>query len=156
MRPVCTHQRKIVDFCSWRGLMVISGTRRSGGDDGHYFSANKNDAGLWFGSVDDLWKFGQPVGQGGPWKETKVQAEAYSLPYLMTGYDKKKVQLIADKAVTITVEVDFDHNGWHTFQSFPLQAGVPVDYAFPEGYSAHWVRVKADKDCVASVQFVYS
>jgi hypothetical protein len=28
-------------------------------------------------------------------------------------------------------------------------------FVFPPGYSAHWVRVKVDKDCKATAQFMY-
>lgn len=156
MRPICTHNKKIFDFCSWRGLLVVSGTKGDRTKDGHYFSSSKSSAGLWFGAVDDLWKLGQPTGSGGPWKNTQIKANEYSLPYLMTGYDKKRVRLSADRDVTITLEVDFDHNGWHKFKSFRLKNGESVKYDFPEGYSAHWVRAKSDNDCKATVQFIYS
>ena len=156
MRPICTHGKRIVDFCSWRGLMVISGTKTNAENDGHYFSPSKDGAGLWFGAVDDLWKFGQPVGQGGPWKNTDVKAGEYSLPYLMTGYDKKKVEVSADKDVIITLEVDFDHNGWHVYKTFNVPTNKTIVYEFPEGYSAHWVRVKADKDVKATAYFQYT
>ncbi|HET7117468.1 MAG TPA: hypothetical protein VFI29_13305 [Hanamia sp.] len=155
MRPICTHLKRIIDFCSWRGLMVISGTKSDAGNDGNYFSPKKNSAGLWFGSVDDIWKLGQPVGHGGPWKNTKVKAGEYSLSYLMTGYDKKEVELSSNKDVTISLEVDFDHNGWHLYKTFDVAAGRTVVHQFPDGYSAHWIRAMADKDTKASVQFLY-
>jgi hypothetical protein len=148
--------KRIIDFCSWRGLMVISGTKSHAADDGHYFSTKKNAAGLWFDSVDDIWKLGQPVGSGGPWKDTDVKAGEFSLPYLMTGYDKKKVELSSDKDVTISLEVDFDHNGWHLYKTFDVKAGQTVVHQFPEGYSAHWIRAMADKDTRSTVQFLYS
>lgn len=156
MRPICTHMKRIIDFCSWRGLMVISGTKRHAANDGHYFSTKKNSSGLWFGSVDDIWKLGQPIGIGGPWKDTDVKAGEFSLPYLMTGYDKKKVELISDKDVTISLEVDFDHNGWHLYKTFDVTAGQAVVHHFPDGYSAHWIRAMADKDTKSTIQFVYS
>lgn len=86
-------------------------TKKNAANDGHYFSSKNNSIGLWFGAVDDLWKFGQPIGYGGPWKNTNVKAGEYSLPYLMTGYDKKKVELSADRDVVLSVEVNFNHNG---------------------------------------------
>lgn len=156
MRPICTHMKRIIDFCSWRGLMVISGTKSDAGHDGHYFSTKKDSAGLWFGSVDDIWKLGQPIGSGGPWKDTDVKAGEFSLPYLMTGYDKKKVELSSDKDVTISLEVDFDHNGWHLYKTFDVTAGQAVVHQFPDGYSAHWIRAMADKDTKSTIQFLYS
>lgn len=156
MRPICTHKRDITDFCSWRGLLVISGTREDAVDDGHYFAAEGNKTGLWFGKVDDLWKFGQPVGRGGPWKDATVEAGEISLPYLMTGYENKSVSFTTDRDVVISLEVDFDHHGWHLYREFPLQGGKVTVYQFPEGYSAHWVRCRADKAAKVTVEFTYS
>lgn len=156
MRPIATHRRKIIDFCSWRGLLVISGTKKNMPNDGHYFSAQDTAAGLWFGAVDDIWKFGQPVGHGGPWKDTPVSADDYSLPYLMTGYDKKKIELSANKDITISLEIDFDYNGWHLYKEFKVPANKTIAYDFPDGYSAHWARVRADKAAVVTVQFYYT
>jgi hypothetical protein len=153
IRPISTHMKKIIDFCTWRGLLVISGTKTGAKPDGHYFGNASN--GLWFGAADDLWKFGKPVGYGGVWKNSAVVANQPSLSYLMTGYDKKKVSLTADKDVTITLEVDFDLNGWHTYKSFHIPAGKTVDYTFPAGFSAHWIRAIASSDCKATVWFIY-
>lgn len=153
IRPVTTHRKKIVDFCTWRGLLVISGTKKEAKPDGQYFGDAAN--GLWFGAIDDLWQMGKPVGEGGVWKNSNVKANSHSLPYLMTGYDKKKVSLTADKDVKITLEVDFDLSGFHTYKTFTIPAGKTVEYEFPKGFSAHWVRAKADKNCKATVLFTY-
>ena len=155
IKPITTHKKKIVDFCTWRGLLVISGTKNGSKSDGHYFSDKENINGLWFGAIDDLWKLGKPVGEGGVWKNTPVKTAETSLPYLMTGYDKKKVSLTSDKDVTITLEVDVDLNGWHTYKSIHVAAGKTIEHIFPEGYSAHWIRATADKDCMATVWFKY-
>src|SRR5690606_5224661 len=118
--PITTHKKQILDFCTWRGLLVLSGTREEAAKDGHYFGDGESGAGLWFGGIDDLWKLGKPVGTGGPWKDMAVKAGEASLPYLMTGYDKKKVELRSDKDVVVTLEVDFDHNGWHTYKTITV------------------------------------
>lgn len=73
----------------------------------------------------------------------------------MTGYDKKKVSITADKNVTITLEVDVDLTGFHIFKTFQIVAGKTAEYIFPDGYSAHWVRAVADKDCKVTVSFKY-
>ena len=155
MKPVTTHKKKIVDFCTWRGLLVISGTKKDAKKDGHYFNDAQSKNGLWFGAVDDLWKLGKPTGEGGVWKNTNIKAGESSLPYLMTGYDKKTLSLTADKDVTITLEVDFDHNGWHTYKKVTLKAGENFNHVFPDGYSAHWIRATADKDCKATLWLKY-
>ncbi|MBC7757311.1 MAG: hypothetical protein H7069_00530 [Phormidesmis sp. FL-bin-119] len=154
MRPVSTHNKKIMDFATWRGLLVLSGTKTTAKPDGHYYtSPGKN--GLWFGAIDDLWKLGKPRGEGGVWKNTVVKAGEPSLPFLMTGYDKKKISLTADKEITITLDVDVDLKGWQKFKTITLRPGETVEYVFPDGYSAHWVRATADKDCKATAWFTY-
>jgi hypothetical protein len=153
IRPVTTHRKKIIDFCTWRGLLVISGTKTNAKPDGHYFGDKTN--GLWFGAIDDLCKMGKPVGEGGVWKNTSVKANEPSLPYLMTGYDKKSVSLTSDKNVDISLEVNFDLTGFHHYKTFHVPAGKTIHYTFPDGFNAHWVRAVANKDCKATVRFVY-
>lgn len=153
LRPVTTHHKKIVDFCTWRGLLVLSGTKKDAQPDGQYFGNGKN--GLWYGAVDDLWKMGKATGTGSVWKDSKVKAGAASLPYLMTGYDQKSVTIQVDRAVKITLEVDFDLSGFHRYKTFSVSPGKRIEYKFPQGFSAHWVRAVADKDCQATVTFTY-
>ena len=155
LRPVASHNKRIFDYCSWNGLLVVSGVRKGAENDGHVFSSADGQTALWFGGIDDIWKLGKPVGHGGPWKDTEVTANAASDPYLMTGFDKKKVELLADREVTIVLEINFDHNGWHQYESFKVPAGKKIEHKFPTGYSAHWIRARADKDCKATVWFVY-
>jgi len=73
----------------------------------------------------------------------------------MTGYDQKKVSITADKEVKITLEVDFDLTGFYPYKTFTLKAGETINYTFPDGFSAHWVRATANKDCQSTVTFTY-
>ena len=156
MRPVASHTKAIYDFCSWNGLLVLTGVGEDAAPDGHVFADAGQRVGLWFGGVDDLWKLGKPVGTGGPWKDSHVKANEPSDAYLMTGYDKKTLDLTADRDVIVTVQIDFDHQSrWHTYQRFALKAGVRQRHTFPEGFSAHWLRVVADADCVATAWLTY-
>ncbi len=157
VRPICTHNKQISDYCSWSGLLVLSGVRAAAATDGNTFMSSDKRSGLWFGSVDDLWKLGQPVGMGGPWKNTAITANTVSDPYLMTGYDKKTMLLShnGSSAVTFTVEVNFDHLHWGVYNSFAVAAGQTVTHEFPDGYSAHWVRLKTDRAVTATAQFIY-
>ncbi len=158
IKPISTHNRLIYDFCSWRGMMVISGNLADAENNGNYFQSEDGQTGLWFGTIDDLWKFGKPVGTGGPWLDTEVRADQPSDPYLMTGYDRKEMNLShnAKAPVTFTLEVDVTSYGdWKVFDSFTVKPEETLSYTFPDGYSAHWVRVKANADCIASAQFEY-
>ena len=156
IKPVASHGRQIMDFCTWRGLLVLSGTWANARADGHFFAA-EGRGGLWFGGIDDIWKLGKPVDRGGPWKDSRVRVGEPSDPYLMTGYDRKTLTLShqCDTSVRFTTEVNVDHTAWHDYRTFTVPAGEKVRHAFPEGYGAHWVRLRADTDCVATAWFVY-
>lgn len=157
MRPVSSHHKFIDDYNSWNGLLVMSGIERSAKKSEHIYKNNNNTAGLWFGAIDDLWKLGKPVGVGGPWKNTSVRKDVLSDPYLMTGYDKKTLTLRADKEVTVTLWVSVSHylEQKFAYKEFKLKAGEEIIYTFPEGFSAHWAYLSADKDCVTTGQFLY-
>ncbi|MFA6245250.1 MAG: hypothetical protein WC655_30185, partial [Candidatus Hydrogenedentales bacterium] len=153
IRPICSHLRVVPDFCSWRGFFVMASDQLD-------HDQGQPQSGLWFGPLDDLWKMGKPTGWGGPWWETPIAAGTVSDPYLMTGYDKKVLHLAHDakKTVRFGVEVDFLGDGhWVPYDTFKVgpKAGY-MHYEFPDGFSAHWVRVKVDTDCRATVYFVYS
>ncbi|MDT8389114.1 MAG: hypothetical protein RRC34_01225 [Lentisphaeria bacterium] len=155
MRPVASHSKQIHDFCTWQGLLVLTGVAPKAEEDGHVFRSDDGVA-VWCGAVDDLWQLGKPVGRGGPWKDTAVKAAVPSDPYLMTGYDRKTLELRADKDVTITLEVNVDHqSGWHRYKTFALKAGQTETYRFPPEYSAHWIRFISDTDCTATAWLTY-
>ncbi|MBM4034283.1 MAG: hypothetical protein FJ291_21260 [Planctomycetes bacterium] len=157
VRPVATHNRWIADYCTWRGLLVMSGVLAGAKPDGNCFTS-ADGPGIWLGGVDDLWQLGKPRGQGGPWLKTPVKAGQPSDPYLMTGFDKKSIELSHDAAseVAFSVEVDFLNRGvWRPYQEFHVPAGRTVRHEFPPGYSAHWLRLTASKDCAATAWLAY-
>jgi hypothetical protein len=167
IKPIATHNRRITDFCSWRGLLVLAGCSRGVPDDEHFIQSEDGEVGLWFGDVDDLWKLGRPTGVGGPWKESPVEPGAASDPYLMTGFDEKTLSLSHDavRPVTFTIEVNVvmnfspvsDQYGiWQHYTDLEVCPGKTREYAFPDGFSAHWVRLKADRACRASAIFNYA
>ncbi|TWT84907.1 Choline-sulfatase [Planctomycetes bacterium CA13] len=163
MRPVSSHSKQITDFCTWNGLLVLAGVRSDAKNDGHVFADNLNsdqkaDAALWFGSIDDLWKFGKPIGSGGPWRNTKVTAGVPSDPYLMTGYDEKSLELSHESPnpVTITVEVDIEGSGlWVPYRAFVVRQNEALRHDFPSGFSACWVRAISDSATSATMQLTY-
>ncbi len=157
MKPVCSHDKVIQDYCTWRGLLVLSGTAVGASADGHFF-LDKAGRGLWFGAIDDLWRLGKPVGVGGPLYQTPVKPGKPSDPYLMTGYDRKTMTLShdADTTVQFQLELDFDNRGYRTFKRLAVPPGRTVTYRFPDGFQAHWIRVRANKECRATVQLTYA
>ncbi|CAN5916749.1 hypothetical protein BH11VER1_BH11VER1_22050 [soil metagenome] len=157
MKPITTHRAAITDFCTWRGILVISGGAAIPGA-GRTIASADGKASLWFGKTDDLWRFGKPVGYGGPWISTQVTANEASDPYLMTNFDKKTLTLSHNSKdnVEFTVEVDFLANSkWQEYRKISVPAGESVKYAFPQGYQAHWVRLKSSAACEATAQLLY-
>jgi hypothetical protein len=150
IRPICSHLRVIPDFCYWRGMFVLASDQID-------HDQGQPQSGLWFGNIDDLWRMGKPAGWGGPWWHTPVQAGAVSDPFLMTGFDKKVMHFAHDAngSVRLDVEVDFLGDGsWQLYQSFDV-ADPYFHHEFPDGFSAHWVRVRINKGCHATVYFMY-
>ena len=158
IRPVCTHDRLVTDFCSWRGLLVLAGTRLKAEGSTRFRRSPGGRAGLWFGVVDDLWKLGKPRGDGGPWLKTPVHKGVPSDPYLMTGYDEKILEISHDAKgpVTFHVQVDFTCSGiWATYTSLQVPPGRTLRHHFPEGYRAAWVRLVPSRPCRATALFHY-
>ena len=156
MRPVSSHKKQISDFTTWNGLLVMGGLQQGAQSSEHIYLSKDGGASLWLGGIDDLWKLGKPVGEGGPWKNTKVKAGEPSDPYLMTGYDQKTLVLQADKDCKIITEIDVDHwTGFHPCKTFNLKAGEKLTYQFPKGFAAHWIRFRSNLDILASAQLTY-
>jgi len=168
IKPIATHNKRFTDFCPWRGLVVIAGCRNDLQQDSEHFRVSDDGkTGLWLGDYDDLWKLGKPVGTGGPLKNTDVLAHIPSDPYLMTGYDKKKVQIShnSNGPVEFSIEicvimnliaVSDEFGIWNRYETLTVEPGEQKEFNFPDGFSAHWVRLVADKDCNASAIFTYS
>lgn len=159
LRPVASHKLPITDYCTWRGLLVLSGVRTDAQPDGHVFRSPDGHVALWFGAVDDLWQLGKPRGRGGPWLDTPVKANQPSEPYLMTNFDRKRLTLRHDAAgpVAFRVEVDFANTGaWRPCATLGVPPGAEgFTHDFPAGYAAHWVRVVAAADVKATAQLAY-
>lgn len=162
IRPISSHLRVIPDFCSWRGMLVLAGNQATpmkfGLQDRNPL-AGQPQAGMWFGKTDDLWSWGKPSGTGGVWLDSEVKANEASDPYLMYGFDKKVLHLKnnSNTQVNFTIQVDFVGNG--EFSDFKTVSMADNSYQvipFQDGFSAHWIRVVADKDCNATAYFIYN
>jgi hypothetical protein len=159
MRPIATSDAAIHDYCSYRGLLVLSGISASAAkDDHHLIRSDDGKAAVWVGAADDLWQLGKPRGYGGPWKNSDVIAGKPSDPYLMTGYDKKRLTLAnhGDAETTITVELDATGDGrFAAFQSFKLAPGAKETFEFPDWINAYWVRAVSSATTNATAQLTY-
>lgn len=157
VRPVCTHNLRIHDYCSYRGLFIMTGVSANAPDSNHHIiRSSDGKAALWAGAIDDIWKMGKPRGVGGPWNDTKVKAAETSDPYLMTGYDKKSLSLESDTDATVTAEVDLTGDGnWIAWKDFKLKAGETAVYEFSDAFSAYWIRFKCDREAIVSARLEY-
>lgn len=154
-RAITTHNSGIYDFCTWRGLFVISGVATNAVESEHIVKSDDGKAALWVGVADDLWKLGKPTGVGGVWKDTPVKAGVASDPFIMTGFDQKKLTLSADRDVTVKIEIDITGSGtWIELKRYPLVAGKEVTDDLSV-IRAYWIRATADKDCTATMQMAY-
>jgi hypothetical protein len=157
VRPIATHQLKIQDFCSFRGLLVMTGIQGGAGNP-HIFRSNDGQANVWVGVVDDLCRLGKPRGQGGPWMHSSVKKMEPSDPYLMTGYDRKRLELSneGNQPAKLTLEADVTGEGkWVPVNEFALKPKESVRHEFPNWFQAYWVRMVSSENTVASAQLVY-
>ena len=157
IRPVSTHNYRINDYASYRGMLVLTGvTPEEGKDNPHIVVSDDGKAAVWVGVIDDLWSLGKPVGQGGPWKDTAVKAGEASDPYLIAFYDQKSLSLTADKDATIRIEVDPTGNGdWMEYRTEQVKAGTPSTYQFPKEFQARWIRFVSDTDATVTAWLEY-
>ena len=154
IRPIATHNLKIHDYASHFGLLFLTGLNGKEGE--RIIKSADGKLALWAGVIDDLWQLGKPRGIGGVWKNSKVEPGEPSLPYLMTGYDRKSVTISTQDDSDITLEIDIDGTGlWVPYKTFNIQAGAPAEHAFPEGFSAYWIRAVSSVDTTATVTFHY-
>jgi hypothetical protein len=157
LRPIATHNRRIHDFASYRGLLVLSGLAADATGD-HIIRSDDGECALWVGAVDDLWALGKPRGTGGPWRDTAVKADEPSDAYLVTGYDHKRLALshTGTEPVTFRLEADFTSTGaWTEVTRLAAPPGQGLEYRFPDGFGAYWLRLVADRDTTATAMFTY-
>ena len=80
-------------------------------------------------------------------------------PYLMAGYRTKSVALSHSSAqpVTFDIEVDIDGNShWCPYARLAVGPRQTLTHRFPDGYSAHWVRVTTDRAATATATLTYA
>ena len=157
IRPISTHNYRINDYASYRGMLVLTGvTSEEGKENPHIIVSDDGKAAVWVGVIDDLWTLGKPVGHGGPWKDTNVKAGVASDPYLIGFYDKKELSLShqSDKKVVITV--DPTGNGdWMEYAAYAVQPGERFVQQLPEAFQARWIRFVSDTDTKATAWLDY-
>lgn len=162
IRPITSHQLRINDYASYRGLMVMTGldpekARKT--DSEHIILSDDKQLAVWVGAIDDLWKLGKPKGQGGPWMSTQVSAGEFPDPYLFGFYDQRELSLShnGDFKVSFRVEIDPSGDGdWIDYATLDVEPNEMVRHQFPEGINGRWIRLVADKAVAATAEFIYN
>jgi hypothetical protein len=159
IRPIASHNLKINDYASYRGLLIMSGIdAKQTAANPHIFVSEDKKTAIWAGTIDDLWKLGKPVGRGGPWVDSHVSANVPSDPYLIGFYDSRTLTLSHQSAgnITFTVEVDPTGDGdWFRYERFTIKSGEKFEYQFPDSFPARWIRIVADKNTTATAWLEY-
>ncbi|MGI6302555.1 MAG: hypothetical protein ACOX52_16075 [Verrucomicrobiota bacterium] len=156
LKPIATHNRMIPDYCSWRGLLVHERGPPAGGNRRAWSSGRSRGSGSVWSMI--CGKLGRPVGYGGPWRATQVEAGVWSDPYLMRGFDEKVLELSHDRptAVRFRIELDVSDVGdWVHYVTFEVGPGESLVHRFPIGFMAGWIRVQASENCAATAQLRY-
>jgi hypothetical protein len=76
----------------------------------------------------------------------------------MTGFDKKTLHLKndSDDKASVEIEIDFLGDGtWSRLKQIDIPANGYIAEVFPDGYSAHWVRIRARSAFTATAMFIY-
>lgn len=159
VRPVASHSFRIHDYASYRGLLVMTGIDPTAGKDNEHVIVSADEkAAVWAGAIDDLWKLGKPTGQGGPWKNTEVNAGAPSDPYLIGFFDRRRLELShqSNKPVNFTIEVEpVGHGPWMEYQRVTVAPGETYTHQFPADFQARWIRFRTDQNTTATAWLVY-
>lgn len=159
IRPIASHNFRIHDYASYRGMLIMTGIDLNAAKGNpHIISSADGKAAVWAGAIDDLWQMGKPVGEGGPWKNSAVKANVPSDPYLIGFYDKRNLKLSHDskEAVSFTIEVEpIGHGPWMTYKEVSVNPGETFSFNFPAGFQSRWIRFVANKDCNATAWLKY-
>ncbi|XOV92958.1 MAG: hypothetical protein ACFHWX_22510 [Bacteroidota bacterium] len=159
IRPISSHEFRIHDYASYRGLLVMTGINTEAGKENkHIIVSEDGKAAVWAGVIDDLWKMGKPIGVGGPWKDSKVVANIPSDPYLIGFYDKRTLKLShqGDQTIIFDIEVEpIGHGPWMGYRQISIAPGETFEYQFPESFQSRWIRFKTNQDVVATAWLEY-
>lgn len=159
IRPVASHNFRINDYASYRGMLIMTGINPAlAKENSHIIVSSDGKAAVWAGAIDDLWKMGKPTGNGGPWKDALVKANEPSDPYLIGFYDKRKLTLShnAKESVIFTIEVEpIGHGPWMRYKEVIVAPGKAFNFTFPDNFQARWIRFSSNKDCKATAFLEY-
>jgi hypothetical protein len=79
-------------------------------------------------------------------------------PFLFYGFEHKGLHIrTAEPAMKMDIEIDFLGNGhWDRYATVGTRQDGYCHHAFPNGFSAHWVRLTAAATTTASAHFYFT
>ena len=158
IRPIASHDFRIHDYASYRGMLVMTGLNPDVKAGDHIVRSDDGKAAVWLGVIDDLWKMGKPTGHGGPWKNSAVNAGEASDPYLIGFYDKKSLEISHESKDPVAFKIEVEpigHGPWMLYKEVMVEPGTTFKYEFSENFQARWIRFVPDKNCTATAWLVY-
>jgi len=158
IRPVTSHNFRIHDYASYRGMIVITGLNNDVKPSEHIVVSDDGKAALWLGTIDDLWEMGKPTGHGGPWKNSSVKAGEPSDPYLIGFYDKRTLEISHESAQPVTFRIEAEpigHGPWMLYKEVTVKPGETYKHEFSESFQARWIRFTANSNCSATTWLEY-
>jgi hypothetical protein len=159
IRPIASHNFRIYDYASYRGMLIVTGIdAKAAKGNPHVIVSEDGKAAVWAGVIDDLWQMGKPVGEGGPWKNSAVKAGIASDPYLIGFYDKRSLLLSHDSKETVTFKIEVEpigHGPWMKYKAVVVGTGETFKFEFPDSFQSRWIRFVADTDCKTTAWLKY-
>jgi len=158
VRPVASHNFRIHDYASYRGLLVMTGIEPDMGKSEHVVRSADGKAAVWLGAIDDLWKLGKPTGLGGPWHQTKVKTGDVSDPYLIGFYDQRSLSISHDGENSIPIEIEvlpMGHGPWMSYKTVKVGSGETLNHTFPDDFEVRWIRFRSLGDCTITTLLRY-
>lgn len=166
IRPRSAYLKVIGDYTRWQNGLVF------GCDDsaqkeflnkrkakGNIEGPGQSNSNLWFTSTNTPDQLGPNTAQGAIWLSEKIEANQSSDPFLFAGWKKRVawIQNSGNEDVTFIFEVDINgKNIWKTLRSVLVKAGNATSISFLPTEMGEWIKVKANKNTIATVNFNYT
>ena len=166
IRPRSAYLKVIGDFTRWNDQLVF------GCDDsaqkeflnkrkakGNIEGPGQSNSNLWFTSFSKPDELGPATAEGAVWAKESIKANEASEPFLFAGWANRIgwIKNEGKQPVTFAYEVDeTGTNDWKTIKSVTVSPGKAASVIFPAEDKGEWIRVKADKNTLATASFSYT
>lgn len=159
IRPIASHFYHVHDFATYRGLLILSGVNPAAANDNERVLVDPaGKIAVWAGAIDELWKLGKPKGLGGPWSEEVTAPGAVSDPYLLGGYDERRLIIVNHGKRKISLKLQIDPTGtgeWYDVQTFVVAGRKSRNTLFPAAWQGKWLRFVSLSGGVVTTQLEY-